>query len=55
MTDEDIREEAICRIALALNEGEGGNEDNIPQRHFNTAETIAYALSGMLTPTPRIN
>lgn len=55
MTDEDVREEAICRIALALNEGEGGNEDNIPQRHFNAAERIADSLAGMLTPTPRIN
>lgn len=44
--DETVREDAICRVALALHDGD--EWDDIPKRIFDTAEVVVDALSGML-------
>lgn len=46
MIDETVREDAICRVALALHDGD--EWDDIPKRIFDTAEVVVDALSGML-------
>lgn len=49
VTSEEIREEAICRISMALHLLEGNSEwDDITARHWRIAEHIASSLGDMI-------